>query len=302
MQNLHSLSLNDIAPPNIAADSTVSSLITAIDPQLQQVSTSSIEPLILARIDELPEPVIDLLAWQLHVDFYDLAGTLTMKREAVKGSILWHMHKGTQWAIIEALRMIDISAEFVHWHDSGGDPYTFKLRAIVGGEYYRTQGREQLVSAIRRAVDESKAARSYMSELETIIYFHEDIALYTGVIPFLSGTRRILLDRPTLPDESTLYEAICSALQGHQVLRYYYEDEIDAKLYAAGVMLENRDLSLGLEEELLQELLRQFERRIFERIDASEARTTALIEASRAETNGRLDEILDLLRWTGAEE
>ena len=100
--DIHSLSLKDITPPNIAQDENISALISAIDPQLQQLSYASLEPLIMARIDELPENVLDLLAWQLHADFYDLAGTLSMKREAVKSSILWHMHKGTEWAILEA--------------------------------------------------------------------------------------------------------------------------------------------------------------------------------------------------------
>ena len=174
MQDIYTLSLNDITPHNITQDSEVSSLITALDPELQEVSRASLEPLILARIDELPEQVIDLLAWQLHTDFYDLAGTLSMKRQAVKSSILWHMHKGTQWAVLEALRQIDISAEFVHWHDSGDEPYTFKLKTIVTGDFYRTQGRDKLIASIRRAVDESKAARSYLAGLDTRMEFRED--------------------------------------------------------------------------------------------------------------------------------
>ena len=187
MKDLYSLSLNDIAPQNIAQDEQVSSLITAIDPELQELSRASLEPLILARIDELPETIIDLLAWQLHADFYDLAGTLDMKREAVKGSILWHMHKGTVWAIREALKQLDISAEFVHWHDINGIPYTFSLKAIVTGDFYRTKGRGKLQASIRRAVEESKAARSLMADLDIHIDFKELSTLYAGIAPLLSG-------------------------------------------------------------------------------------------------------------------
>ena len=110
MKNLLSFSLADITPHNIAQDNQISSLIAAIDPELRDLSQLSIQPLIFARIDELPENILDILAWQLHADFYDLAGTLSMKREAVKSSILWHMHKGTQWAIMEALRQIEEKA------------------------------------------------------------------------------------------------------------------------------------------------------------------------------------------------
>lgn len=299
MQDLDSLSLLDITPQNISQDENISSIISALDPEMQELSHDSLEPLILARIDELPEQVIDLLAWQLHVDFYDLAGTLYMKREAVKGSIMWHMHKGTVWAIMEALRMIDIQAEFVHWHDDNSAPYTFKLRAIVSGDFYRTKGRDQLQASIRRAVEESKAARSYLAGLETQIYFHEDVDLFTGIIPFLSGNRRILLDKPDLPDQTEIYHALVSALQGHSLLGLYREREINANISISQFTIENRDVSLGSDKKLMQELLRQFEQRIFARIDESERRTTELINAHHADTDAKLNNIMDMLLWTG---
>ncbi|MBQ7543888.1 MAG: phage tail protein I [Synergistaceae bacterium] len=182
MKDLYSLSLNDITPRNIAEDSNISALIAAIDPELQALSRGSLEALIWARIDELPENVIDLLAWQLHADFYDLAGTLDVKRKAVKDSLKWHMHKGTVWAIKDALRQIDVEATFRHWHDTGGEPYTFDLKAIVGGEFYRTTGRDKLQSSIHRAIEESKAARSLMNDLDIRIEVEDDAELATATV------------------------------------------------------------------------------------------------------------------------
>ena len=302
MKDIYSLSMRDITPPNIAADSEVSSIITALDPELQELSRLSLEPLILSRIDELPEAVIDLLAWQLHVDFYDLAGTLSMKREAVKGSILWHMHKGTEWAILEALRMIDISAEFVPWYEDNSAPYTFKLRAIVSGDFYRTQGRDKLISSIRRAVNEAKAARSLMTELDTRIDFHEDIALYHGIVPLLSGERRILLPAPEYPEGVRILAGIVKLQEGHEVIRLAQEDIAGTIIYAAPLLAEYRDENIGVDLETMQELLRQFERRIFERIDASEVRMLSMINTHHEETNAKLEEIKAMLLWKGDDE
>ena len=181
MQDINTLSLRDITPQNIAEDENVSALITAIDPQLQQISRASIDPLILARIDELPEKVLDILAWQLHADFYDLAATIGAKRQAVKNSISWHMHKGTEWAIVEALKQIDISAEFVPWWKNDGQPYTFNLDALVIGDFYKTKGKDRLQSSIHRAVEESKSARSYLADLQIRIEDTDDLPLYVGV-------------------------------------------------------------------------------------------------------------------------
>lgn len=302
MIDIYTLSLNDIAPPNIAADPQVSSLITAIDPQLQELSAASLEPLILARIDELPENVLDLLAWQLHADFYDLAGSLAMKREAVKGSILWHMHKGTEWAIHEALRQIDISAEFIPWWKDGGDPYTFKLKALVTGDFYRTQGRDKLQASIRRAVEESKAARSYLAALETAIHFTDNMSVFAGVVPILGGERIIRLDVPAKPESTTLYTGIGTGLQGQQRLLLAREDDIHTPVFAGIVSIENRDLSLGVDLEDMHELLLRFEERILNRIDQYETKILKQFDLNQREINSRLDEILEMLRWKGNDE
>lgn len=302
MKDLLSFSLADITPHNIAQDTQINSLIAAIDPELRDLSQLSIEPLIFARIDELPENILDILAWQLHADFYDLAGTLSMKREAVKSSILWHMHKGTQWAILEALRQIDIQAEFVHWHDDNSEPYTFKLKAIVSGDFYRTQGRDKLISSIRRAVNEAKSARSYLAGLETSINFTEDINLFAGIIPFLSGERRMLLPAPEPPAKSIIYAGIAEVKQGTEIIRIAHEQNVQCRIYAAPILIKNIDLNLGVDLDTLQELLRQFEKRIFSRIDAVELRTLEMIQANHSETTAKLEEIKNMLLWKGNDE
>ena len=299
MTDLFNLSLGDIAPDSITGDQQVSSLITALDPELQEISRASLEPLIMARIDELPEHVIDLLAWQMHVDFYDLAGTLDMKRKAVKGSILWHMHKGTEWAILEALRMIDIEAEFVPWYVDGGEPYTFKLRAIVSGDFYRTQGKDKLQASIRRAVFEAKSTRSLLAGLETTIHFQEDMGLYAGVIPLLSGEQRILLPKPEGIAPSHVYSGVVSVTSGEQIIRPHQELEHECRIYAGVINLANITQDIGVDYELMQELLRQFEARIFARLDESEHKLLNLIAANHSDVNAKLEEIREMLRWQG---
>ena len=302
MQDIYSLSLSSIAPSSITQDPHITSIIQSLDPQLQEISQASLEPLILARIDELPEGVLDLLAWQLHADFYDLAATLSMKREAVKSSLKWHMHKGTQWAIMEALRQIDIKAEFVHWHDSGDEPYTFKLRAIVAGDFYRTQGRDKLIASIRRAVNESKAARSLMTSLETRMEFREDLGLYVGSSTLTSGYRVLGLQPVSFPEKTSYYFGTAQAIQGQEIIRVAHELDIRSSVYAANITLTNIDVNLGVNLDLMQELLLRFEKRIFDRIDEYESKLLLTLNQNQEQTNKRLDDILELIRWKGDDE
>ncbi len=182
MKDLFSVSLFDVTPQNIAQDNTVSNIIKSIDPDLLLTSKAIHENLLLPRIDELDDKTLDLLAWQLHVDFYDLAGTLKMKRDSVKNSILWHMKKGTEWAIHEALRQLGISADFHPWYEHNGVPYTFKLDAIVTDDYYRRAPDNRITENIRRAVEEAKSARSFMADLRTTIEINDADNLYVGFV------------------------------------------------------------------------------------------------------------------------
>ena len=96
---IENLSLMDIAPPSITSDKNVQHIITAVDPELLSVSQAIREAFIISRINELPESVLDLLAWQWHVDFYELANSLEAKRAMVLKSISWHRKKGTRGSI-----------------------------------------------------------------------------------------------------------------------------------------------------------------------------------------------------------
>ncbi len=162
---LEGLTLQDIAPPSIASDKNIQDLFTAIDPNLQLVSEAVSEAFIISRIRELPEPVLDLLAWQWHVDFYELAKNIDAKRDMVLGSIAWHRKKGTRWAIIKALEMLGVEARFISWQEEGADPYTFAIEAKLKPDFWERVDWTKPTQTIRRAIFESKAARSWMSRL-----------------------------------------------------------------------------------------------------------------------------------------
>ena len=63
-KELEKISLRDIIPSSIAHDKNIQAIIKAIDPEFQKVSQDTREAFIISRVNELPENVIDLLAWQ----------------------------------------------------------------------------------------------------------------------------------------------------------------------------------------------------------------------------------------------
>lgn len=271
MKDLLTPNLTALTPHNLLADQNISSIAKAIDPQLTQISASAFEAMILPQIDTLPEQTLDLLAWQMHVDFYDLAYSLDIKRRAVKGSLLWHMKKGTVAAIIEALNLIDIDAKFIHWKDipdGEGKPYTFNITAIVAGDFYRTRGKDRLASSIRRAVNDAKAERSYMAKLDIHIEPKEQMHLFTGTLWVRNWDINLGLEKTLM----------------HELL-LLFERRILDKLVSYGERFTEKMTSFSLD---LTAKLAAHEKAIVERVDEYEDNTAQRIQTCEEETARRI--------------
>lgn len=83
--------------------------------------------LIYPRIDQLDEGLLDILAYDFKVDWWDADYSLDEKRRTLKSS--WSVHKtlGTKAAVETALRAVYENAKVVEWFEYGGEPYHFRL-------------------------------------------------------------------------------------------------------------------------------------------------------------------------------
>lgn len=146
----------DLIPSSISGDSQAKGLSAAVSPQLQEVSNVIRENVILARLDELPEEVVDLLAWQYHVDFYEQDLPIEQKRELVRVSIDAHRHKGTPYAVELVVKAILNDGIVQEWFEYGGEPYHFRVIKING------QVTAEMYPKLKKAVDTVKNTRSWL--------------------------------------------------------------------------------------------------------------------------------------------
>lgn len=199
-KSLLDISISDIAPSSIMEDPQMLAMMASLDPELKSVSQDIRETLIYSRIDELSEPVLDLLAWQWHVDFYELARTLEMKRAAVKGSIAWHRKKGTVWAIRKALEMLGIKGTVTEWWKiPGAKPYTFAVEAeITSGFWSQYPDSVDATKVIRKAIEMSKSTRSWLMALHTVITADIVHPLYIGTATLRAGHQALYPETPEI--------------------------------------------------------------------------------------------------------
>ena len=212
-KELQSTSLLDILPENLLADAQIYAAARALDDELRKVTAATRDALILPRIDELSEEVVDLLAWQWSVDFYDELKSLAEKRNAVGRSIAMHRIKGTRRAVELALHMVYTSGEVSEWFEYGGRPYYFRVR-FIRPETIRLEDVDRVI----RIIHAVKNTRSWLESIEFTRPVR--IGMYHGAAVSTNRTYRILPPRPRdTTIHSGTYQGIAISVYKEVVIR-----------------------------------------------------------------------------------
>lgn len=184
-RRLGATSFLELLPSSLAEDPTVRAVATSLDalfaPSIRAIPSLLLYARLFGSTDELLPPLkrlavlsggvrpleevlLDMMAWQLHVDNYDIARTYAERLEMVKTSILVHRRKGTPWAVETAVTAAlgNVETSVTEWFDyEGGRPYHFKVlvtlfeQGIVADDINRA----------RRIILETKNTRSHLDHL-----------------------------------------------------------------------------------------------------------------------------------------
>lgn len=114
-------------PVALRQDPSFLALAQAIARLLAQRTVENQRLTIYAAIDQLEEPLLDLLAQDFGVSWWDADYSLEEKRQTLKDS--WRVHRtlGTKYAVETALSAIYPETRVQEWFEYGGQPYHFKL-------------------------------------------------------------------------------------------------------------------------------------------------------------------------------
>ncbi|WP_457641875.1 phage tail protein I [Persephonella sp.] len=170
--------LKEIVPPNLLQDENIKALVEAIEPEFEKVEQEIINVLIYPRIDELNEEVLDILAYQFHIEGYDLATDITEKRNLVKKAIELHRYKGTKYAVEKACKALNIKPIIKEWFEYGGQPYYFKVDLSLNNKQITPELRNKLINFI----NEYRNERSWLDELILSYIAQAQVNIYSGTM------------------------------------------------------------------------------------------------------------------------
>ncbi|NLU09452.1 MAG: phage tail protein I [Tepidanaerobacter acetatoxydans] len=167
MIRIQEIKLIDILPEPLKKDKTIVAIAKVLQKYIDENYEYIKRLLILPNIDNITdEKLIDHLAYQFHVDFYDQYLDIDKKKKLVKNSIPHHRRKGTKWAIENLLTTLFDVSWLKEWFEYDGKPYMFKIhtRDLIDSEEKYTK--------IIDAINTVKNTRSW---LEKIVIEHDRV-------------------------------------------------------------------------------------------------------------------------------
>lgn len=165
-----------LMPYSLSQDPVLVAMMEAVVIQLHEAYEDAKAIYDLVNIDKLPEQLLDLIAYEKHVDFYNNELSVLQKRELIKTSISWHRKKGTRWAVEHVFKILNIDCDLKEWFEYDGTPYFFKV-----GVNIRDRGiNENTLNLLMSLIFESKNLRSHLEELN--IHFASSSQAYVGVV------------------------------------------------------------------------------------------------------------------------
>ena len=166
-------------PQPLTHDPKMIALAKAAADELLQVSGAVENVLIYSRIDELPEELVDILAYDMHVDWYDFSYPLAAKRDLLKSSVRVHKKMGTKYAIEKALSALYPESEVEEWFEYEGEPGHFHIVCDVTNSRI-TASYSDIVRAVKlyKRLSAHMDEVVYQSHVHCEIHTHTDFFLY----------------------------------------------------------------------------------------------------------------------------
>lgn len=237
-------------PYALSRDDDKNAVAESIVDELAQTAANAEMAKIFPAINELPEAVLDMLAYDLKVEWYDFEGELSEKRTTIRECMKIHKFKGTKAAIITALKSVYDDVKIFEWFEYGGEPYHFKIHIKHSHSGY---------AKLARLLQKVKYYKNLRSHLEETIF---EIDLTPPPINVFVGTfskgiqredgARVTCDIPSIPTlKSGLFVAVRAGSEYREIGAVASVNipvsDLSAKLNA-GYFLFAKEKSLKLPE------------------------------------------------------
>jgi phage tail P2-like protein len=161
-KKLDNVTLLELLPENLRNDVDIIAASHAVDSEFQDLVSSIKNCLTIADIDNAASDVVDNLAGEINVDFYNQLLSLDKRRELVKNGYLYKYCKGTAYAVKQIVKDAFDQTEVKEWFQYGGHPFHFKISTETNLPSISK------ITGVVNAINSVKNARSTLESVEAL--------------------------------------------------------------------------------------------------------------------------------------
>ncbi|MGC7929819.1 phage tail protein I [Lysinibacillus sp. VIII_CA] len=156
--------LTKLLPYSLQKDPFTVALTEAFEIQITQLYEEFRAISNLYLLKDAPSLLVDFLAFEKHVDFYE-GLTLEEKKNVVRNALHVHRKKGTKFALLRVFELLNLQGRIEEWFEYGGDPYYFKARIDVSDKGVD----DTTIRLLERLIKTYKNNRSWLEVLDIIL-------------------------------------------------------------------------------------------------------------------------------------
>ena len=176
-KTIYDMDWESLLPGPLKKDRRVYAMAKAIAEQKRKIAAEIWRVKIWENIDRLPEEILDILAHDFKIDWYDYDYPAEIKRDLLKSNYYVHKHLGTKSAVETAISGIYKDTGVEEWWEYGAEPYHFRL--LIDATYEDAD--PVLHKKIIDRVEYYKNARSCLDGVEYIAQPDGMATAYMGV-------------------------------------------------------------------------------------------------------------------------
>lgn len=166
-KTLSTVRLIDLLPQNLKTTEIIAlseALAEGVSIVLESIDKLKID------VDNASDEILDILAYSMHVDFYNSSMNVELKRNLIKNSFNIHLKKGTPSAVEDLISMLFGSGIVEEWWEYGGEPHHFRILTT------NEDVNNSLVKDFVKALDTVKRKSSWLDTV--ILQIQADIEVY----------------------------------------------------------------------------------------------------------------------------
>lgn len=184
MINLRDGEIIDLLPEPLKNDPDVVAISYALKWAIGVILEKSATTRMYADVDHMPEYMLDYMAIESNLAYYDESFDIELKRELVRNAYISYMTAGTKASTEDIIKAIFGGGEIVEWYEeqeNPGEPGTFdvKTEARMTDKLY-----EQLTQAISR----TKNCSSHMRYVSIMRELHSELKEAAGTTEHVTQT------------------------------------------------------------------------------------------------------------------